>query len=503
MALDPATNSDFPDAAIGKQHLSAPVPRVVVAGLAGDSGKTLVSLGLLLLAPHSGIPVRAFKKGPDYIDAAWLSWASGAPARNLDTFLMGRKETTQQFFANALSNGLNLIEGNRGLFDGGDARGTHSTAELAKLIEAPVLLVVNATKITHTAAALVLGCMNLDPDIQFAGVILNHVSGLRHESVLRESIESTCGIPVLGVLPNVKESSLLPSRHLGLVTPQEHANVEQLRAKLLSTVRDRLDVERILEAARTAPPMPRWVETRKTNNGGRGLKIGFLKDSAFTFYYPENIEALERSGAQLQAISALAASTLPEDLDALYIGGGFPETHALALSTNTSLLASIRKQAVKGLPIYAECGGLMLLSQAIRWKDKIFPMAGALPFEVEVRDRPQGHGYVELTVDCANPYYPVGTKIRGHEFHYSRIIPAHGSLVTACAVRRGTGSFKGRDAVLQQNIWASYTHVHAEATPEWALGFLRAAREWSRQKSSEQSRTYQPGTTRTSQSHAA
>lgn len=485
-----------------RKHLSAPVPRMVIAGLAGDSGKTLVSLGLLLLASHSGIPARAFKKGPDYIDAAWLRWASGVPARNLDTFLMGRQVTSQQFFANALPDGLNLIEGNRGLFDGGDAKGTHSTAELAKLIEAPVLLVVNATKVTHTAAALVLGCLNLDSEIQLGGVILNHVSGYRHESVLRESIESTCGIPVLGVLPNVKESGLLQSRHLGLVTPQEHGNIEQLQPKLFAAVRDRLDVERIFEIARTAPPMPRWVETKEINDGA-GLKIGFLKDSAFTFYYPENIEALERSGAQLQEISAFSASALPEDLDALYVGGGFPETHAPALSANMSLLTSIRNQALEGLPIYAECGGLMLLSQGIRWKGKTFPMAGALPFEVEVCERPQGHGYIELLVDCPNPYYPVGTKIRGHEFHYSRIIPTRGSVPTACAVRRGTGSFKGRDAVLLQNIWASYTHVHAEATPEWADGFLRAARDWSRQKLRASSQACQPHAPHASQSHAA
>lgn len=502
MTFNPTTNSGFPNTATCRQHLSAQVPRVVVAGLAGDSGKTLVSLGLLLLAPHSGIPARAFKKGPDYIDAAWLNWASGAPARNLDTFLMGRQVTTRQFFANALPDGLNLIEGNRGLFDGGDAKGTYSTAQLAKLIEAPVLLVVNATKITRTAAALVLGCMNLDPDVQFGGVILNHVSGFRHESVLRDSIESTCGIPVLGVLPNIKESSLLPSRHLGLVTPQEHGNIEQLREKLLSVVRNRLDVEQILEIARTAPPMPRWVDSKKINVG-RGLKIGFLRDSAFTFYYPENIEALERSGADVRAISTLSDSAIPEDLDALYIGGGFPETHAPALSANSLLLASIRAQAVEGLPIYAECGGLMLLSRAIRWNGETFPMSGVLPFEVEVCDRPQGHGYIELTVDCPNPYYPVGTKIRGHEFHYSRIIPAHSSVATACAVRRGTGSFKGRDAVLVGNVWASYTHVHAEATPEWADGFLRAARDRSGQKFRAHNEICQSGAVHTSRSHAA
>ena len=482
------------------QHPSAAVPRLVVAGLSGDSGKTVISLGLLLLARQSGIPAKAFKKGPDYIDAAWLSWASGAPARNLDTFLMGPQTSAQLFRAHALPDGLNLIEGNRGLFDGADAHGTHSTAELAKLLKAPVLLVVNATKVTHTVAALVLGCMKLDPDVRIGGVILNHVAGSRHESVLRESVESTCGIPVLGVLPNVDASALLPGRHLGLVTPQEHESIGRLREKILATVQGRLDTGRIFQLAGSAPPIPRWAEKPRKIEDGRGLKIAYLKDSAFTFYYPENLEALERSGARLQPVSALSASALPEGLDALYIGGGFPETHAAALSQNTALLGSIYDDAQRGLPIYAECGGLMLLSQAIRWKGMRFPMAGALPFEVEVCPKPQGHGYVELQVDSPNPYYPVGTRVRGHEFHYSRIIPAQYPATTVCAVRRGTGSFNGRDAVLVQNIWASYTHVHAEATPQWAQGLLRVARRWSLQRSG---RPAPLSAIHPSQSHAA
>ena len=485
------------------QHPSAAVPRLVVAGLSGDSGKTVVSLGLLLLARQSGIPAKAFKKGPDYIDAAWLKWASGAPAHNLDTFLMGPQKTAQIFLAHALPDGLNLVEGNRGLFDGADAHGTYSTAELAKLLKAPVLLVVNATKVTHTVAALVLGCMKLDPEVRIGGVILNHVAGSRHESVLRESVESTCGVPVLGVLPNIDAGALLPGRHLGLVTPQEHDSIGQLREKILAEVRGRLDTVRILDLAGSASPMPAWLEETREPEDGQGLQIAYLNDSAFTFYYPENLEALERSGAKLQPVSALSASALPEGLDALYIGGGFPETHAAALSQNTAFLASLHNHALKGLPIYAECGGLMLLSRAIHWRGMQFPMAGALPFEVEVCPKPQGHGYVELLVDSPNPYYPVGTRVRGHEFHYSRIIPAQYPAPTVCAVRRGTGSFNGRDAVLVKNIWASYTHVHAEATPQWAQGLLRAAGRWGSQRSCKQQDASLRSAIHPSQFHAA
>jgi cobyrinic acid a,c-diamide synthase len=450
-------------------------PRLVVAGLSGDSGKTVVSLGLLLLARQAGLSTAAFKKGPDYIDAAWLSWAAGIAARNLDTYLMGRETTTRSFLDHAFADGLNLVEGNRGLFDGLDAFGTHSTAELAKLLSAPVLLVVNAAKVTHTIAALVLGCQKLDPGVRIGGVILNRVAGCRHETVLRESVESVCGIPVLGVLPRVEPSTLLPGRHLGLVTPQEHGRLSKLPAKLLAWIQGRLDLERILELARSAPPLIQPVASVPRLEDGRGLKIGYLKDSAFTFYYPENLELLEKSGAELDPVSALTASTLPHGLDALYIGGGFPETHAAALSRNGSLLESIRHHALGGLPIYAECGGLMLLSQAIRWKGIRSPMAGVLPFETEVCHTPQGHGYVELVVDRPNLYYPEGTTIRGHEFHYSKIVPTGNLPPTACAVQRGTGTFGGRDAVVVGNVWASYTHVHALATQEWAQGLIAAA----------------------------
>lgn len=470
-------------------YISATTPRVVVAGLSGDSGKTLVSSALLLLAHQAGISATAFKKGPDYIDAAWLSWASQHPARNLDTFLMGPERTFQLFRAHALPNGLNLVEGNRGLFDGVDARGTHSTAELAKLLQAPVVLILNAAKVTHTVAALLLGCLKLDPDVRIGGVILNHVCGARHESILRESVESVCGVPVLGALPKADSSGLFPARHLGLVPPQEHEGIRVLRRKILSAVEGRLSTERIFELAGSVPPVSTKFENTERTEDGHGLKIAILHDSAFSFYYPDNVEALEKSGARLCRLSAFTTSALPEDLDALYIGGGFPETHAEALASNSGFLTSLRHYALKGLPIYAECGGLMLLSQAIRWKGVKFPMAGVLPLEVEVCAKPQGHGYVELVVDSPNPYYPLGTKIRGHEFHYSKIVATDSLPPTACAVHRGTGCFGRRDGMLVGNVWASYAHVHAAATREWAQGFIAQVRLSSRSRPN----PYQPG----------
>jgi cobyrinic acid a,c-diamide synthase len=456
------------------------LPRLVIAGSSGDSGKTLLSLGLLLALRKRGVPTRAFKKGPDYIDAAWLSWASDRPARNLDTFLMGFDTAATSFLSHAQPSGFNVIEGNRGLFDGVDAEGTHSTAALAKTLQAPVLLVLNATKVTRTAAAWVLGSQKLDPAVHIVGVVLNRVNGARHEKMLRDSIESTCGIPVVGALPVVESDILLPERHLGLVTPSEHPKIMSLAESLRELVGKHVDIERILSLANEAPslrvPLEESVEVPK----GKGVCIGYLHDSAFTFYYPDNLEALEASGARLVPVSALSSPELPPELDALYMGGGFPETHAGVLHSNRGFLESLSTRIQEGMPVYAECGGLMLLSQAILWQGRRLPMAGVLPFEVEMCPRPQGHGYTVLSVDIPNPFFPVGLTLRGHEFHYSRIILEGDPVATACAVIRGNGCYARREGMIMENVWASYTHLHAQATPEWAEGLLRAARNFAR-----------------------
>jgi cobyrinic acid a,c-diamide synthase len=392
---------------------------------------------------------------------------------------MGYDGAAAAFAANSLPGALNIIEGNRGLYDGFDARGTHSTAELAKALGAPVVLVLDATKVTRTAAAMVLGCQRLDPSVKIVGVILNQVSGPRHEKVLREAIEVACGIPVLGAIPRIPTTSLLPERHLGLVVPEEYSGREALRATLEELVEGRLEFEKLWSLSCEAPNLDPPAPANPDLPEGEGLKIGYLHDSAFTFYYPENLELLGAAGAELVPISALSATSLPEDINALYMGGGFPETHGEALSANKPFLASIRRAVGSGLPVYAECGGLMLLSRAILWQVWKYRMAGVLPFEVEVCPKPQGHGYTELSVDTPNAFFPQGLTLRGHEFHYSRILPGTDLPGTACAVRRGVGCYHGRDGVIMGNLWASYTHLHALATPEWVRGLLNAARRFA------------------------
>jgi len=304
---------------------------------------------------------------------------------------------------------------------------------------------------------------------------VNRVGSARHAGLLRESIESVCGIPVLGEIPKSSAGDWLPSRHLGLVTPREFAAHESLSRSLADLAVRHLDFDGLLKIAGQTSSLPSAPAPPAAAPPATGVTIGYLDDSAFSFYYPENLEALRAAGAALVPISGLTSRELPAALDALYIGGGFPETHAGTLSSNSGLLASIRHFVRAGLPVYAECGGLMLLSRGLNWRGSKYPMAGVFPFDIEVCEQPQGHGYTELLVDTANPFFPAGARLRGHEFHYSRIVLDGDPLPTACTVIRGAGCYAAREAVLIDNVYAAFTHLHALATPEWAQGMIGAA----------------------------
>ncbi len=457
------------------------LPRVVIAGTGGDSGKTLVSLGLITAWRRRGHNVAAFKKGPDYIDRAWLAWASHMEARNLDQYLMSESRLLRSFGNTAAGARVSVVEGNRGLHDGMDGAGTYSTAELAKILVAPVVLLLDATKTTRTAAAMALGCQRMDPDCNVAGVILNRVAGARHERVIREALRRATGLPVLGVIPRRSDlSNLLPDRHLGLVTPQEHDDRLVLADRLADLAESHLDLDGLLTLADAAPglpipePDPGWTASDPTV---KPVRIGYFSDAAFTFYYPENLAALRESGADLIEISALEDQTLPA-LDGLYIGGGFPETQARALAENSALRRAVREAAAGGLPVYAECGGLMYLAESFTWLNETYPMAGVLPLRLAVEKRPQGHGYMEVETDAGSPFFPRGLRLRGHEFHYSRILEETGEITTAYRVLRGSGTGQGRDGLIQGNTLASYLHLHALGTPEWAPGLVAAARRF-------------------------
>jgi cobyrinic acid a,c-diamide synthase len=447
-------------------------PRVVIGGLSGDGGKTLVAVGLAGALRRRGLHIAPYKKGPDYIDAAWLGAAAGASGRNLDTFLM-ESEALGSSLARAKGADLLLVEGNRGLHDGVDATGTHSTAALARRIGAPVVVVVDATKSTRTLAACVYGCARIDPDLNLAGVVLNRVGSTRQERVVRDAFEALGGPPVLGALPRLGTDPL-PSRHLGLVTAAEHSDRDTAIEFAAAAVSAYVDIDAILALAREAAPV-QFPTLRSEVNQGASVRIAVLRDEAFSFYYPENLEALAEAGAELIEVSPLRSENLPA-VDAIYAGGGFPEVHAAALAGNTSFVRSIRNAVSSGLPVYAECGGLMYLARELRVGDNSYSMAGVLDIVVEHTVRPQGHGYVEASVDSDNPFFAPGTSIRGHEFHYSRLVA--GKLPpTVLQLRRGKGIGGCRDGLVVGNVWASYTHLHALATPGWAAALIALAIE--------------------------
>jgi cobyrinic acid a,c-diamide synthase len=454
--------------------------RLAVAGLSGDSGKTLVTLGLARALVGRGLKVRAFKKGPDYIDAAWLRRATGAPCRNLDTFLMP-DETIRRSVAAAAAADLVLIEGNRGLFDGVDSSGTHSTAALVKLLRTPIVLVVNVTKVTRTAAAMVLGCQHLDPEVNLAGVVLNEVATSRQEAVVRQAVEEATDIPVVGAIPRMKGGDPLPGRHLGLVTVVEHPDCEGAIKRAARAVAEHVDVDRVLSLAHQAKPLGGCARQEEASVEASRYPIGYFADEAFSFYYPENLESLERAGARLVAIRPQTDTALPE-VEGLYIGGGFPEVHAGRLADNRALAEHVRASAADGLPIYAECGGLMYLARELVVAGSAYQMAGVLDLVVEQADRPQGHGYEVARVDCDNPFYATGTEIRGHEFHYSRVDGGLDLCNSVLALDRGTGIGQSRDGIVKGHVWASYLHLHASTMPSWSQGFMNLVGEHSNQR---------------------
>ena len=450
------------------------VKSVVLAGLSGGSGKSVVSVGLIAALRRRQHGVVAFKKGPDYIDAGWLGKAAGRPCYNLDPFLMAPQTIVTTFQSHLTDCSFAVVEGNRGLYDGVSAAGEYSTAELALLLDLPVLLVVNCAKTTRTVAALVLGCQAFEPRLRFAGVVLNQIATARHESIIRQAVERYTDLPVLGVMPRLHRD-IFPMRHLGVTPHQEYGAADEAVAALAAAVEAHFDLDAACAAMRPVlplPPAPRPVRVRQDE-----VTIGVFRDAAFQFYYEENLEALRAAGARLVPIDTLQAETLPADLDGLYIGGGFPETSARELADNTSFRASVRTQIEAGLPVYAECGGLIFLGRSILLEGREYPLAGVFPVTFSLAKKPQAHGYSTCTVEQANSFYPVGTKVRGHEFRYSVVHDWQGETGDlVLAMERGTGFAEKRDGLVHKNVLALYTHVLASATPEWATGFLAAAR---------------------------
>ncbi|MBF0467331.1 MAG: cobyrinate a,c-diamide synthase [Desulfamplus sp.] len=499
---------------------------LVIAGLKGGTGKTVISLGIAAAWRNIDINIAPFKKGPDYIDAGWLAQAAGRPCYNLDTFLCTPAQVKQSFLKNSSLADIAIVEGNRGLYDGIDTDGHTSTAEIAKLLNLPVLLVLDCTKSTRTMAALLMGCIHFDPHVHIMGVILNQVAGKRHEDKVRDNIQRFCNIPVFGSVPKLGADDF-PERHMGLVPSAEHLLANQsieaaakvanscidLKALYQACVRfseeqllfkrDRdesaatdnsdspsgsnaLDLRSCLQGESTdqAPVPCQAPVTSKapvSDNYDRPV-IGIIRDSAFQFYYPDNLEILEEKGAILKLISPLAQKSLPE-VDAIYMGGGFPETHAAQLADNTTFKSELKALAQKGLPIYAECGGLIFLGTSLTLDGTVYPMANILPLAFGLSKRPVGHGYTEVKVVNANPFFEVGEIIRGHEFRYSHITNIdYKEKDMAFSMIRGKGIIARKDGFFKDNVFGTYTHILASCTQAWSDGIIKKALEYKYRK---------------------
>ena len=461
---------------------------LLIAAAHKSSGKTTVSVGLAAELRRRGVSVQPFKKGPDYIDPMWLERAAGLPCINLDYNTMAEAEILAAFGPRAEAADLALIEGNKGLYDGIDLGGRDANAALAKLLGAPVILVLDTLGMTRGIAPLVLGYQAFDPGIEIAGVILNKVGGARQEAKLRAVLERYTDVPVLGSIGRSPRFGVA-ERHLGLVTPNETAELGALIEHLADSLRDGVDIGRIMAIASAARPVRAPVPLHAARPlgaarpAGADIRLGVARDAAFGFYYADDLEALGAAGAELVPIDTLADPHLP-DIDALFIGGGFPETQMAALEANASLRREILAAARSGMPIYAECGGLLYLSRSLAWRGERREMVGFIPADAEIHDRPQGRGVVRLEDTGAGLWPPAAASdgpqtpagFPAHEFHYAALRGLPDDTIYAYEVRRGAGIDGRRDGIVMANVVASFTHLRHTAALPWADRFVAFAR---------------------------
>jgi len=443
--------------------------RFLIAAAHKSSGKTVVSTGLSRALKMRGLQVQTYKKGPDYIDPMWLSKASGRPCYNLDFNTMDIEEIQHLVSTRSKTADISVIESNKGLFDGVDLKGADSNAAMAKLVKAPVVLVVDATGTTRGIAPLLMGYQAFDPDVDIAGVILNKVGGVRHEGKLRAAVQEYTDLPVLGAVQRNADLEI-GERHLGLTTPSETGKFEALIDTLGRRMADSIDLEALIRISNNAPPLP-VLPTSKLEQFAKGIRIGIMRDTAFGFYYPDDLEAMEAAGATLVFIDAIQDAALP-DLDGLFIGGGFPETSMAALEANVAMRVSIRNNIEKGLPTYAECGGLMYLCDNLSWKGETREMAGVIPGNAVMCARPQGRGHTQL-LPLSDSSWPAGKAFKAHEFHYARVDNLPDDTRFAFEMQRGDGIQDARDGVVMHNLLAGFCHMRNTKSNPWVTRFLQ------------------------------
>lgn len=477
-------------------------PRLVVAGAHSGAGKTTFSLAIMAALARRGFAVHPYKVGPDYIDPSFHRAAAGRFSRNLDAWLLPAETLARLFRPEPEAQGepIAIIEGVMGLFDGQGADSLGSTAHVAALLKTPVILLINGEGISLSAAALVSGYAKFRPhprlnDLRLAGALINRLSGPSHYALLRRCVEESTAVPCLGWMPKNAFPSL-PGRHLGLIPAQETDRLAEYLAVLAEAAEQYLDIDGLLDLARSAPPLPDPLPAGQPRSfpssdpGGRP-RIGLARDEAFSFYYQDNLELLEELGADLVPFSPLRDTRLPADLDGLYLGGGFPEVFAGELEANRDLRAEIATVLEAGLPAYAECGGMLYLctSLAIPAENhnapaRQFSMVGFFPEQAEMTGRLQPFGYVTLTLRQDCPLGPAGTRLPAHEFHYARLIgpetPVESAFLVFTAAKTDGRAWDG--GLLRRNTLGMFPHLHFHACPEAAARFIGLCRQYRLRK---------------------
>lgn len=445
---------------------SCRIPGLLLAGTQSGCGKTTVTLGVMAALAQKGLAVQPFKAGPDFIDPTLHRLVTGRLSHNLDPWMCGESFVRECFGRHAAGADIAVVEGVMGLFDGGQG----SAAHLAKVLGLPVILVIDARAMAESAAALVKGFESLDPAVRLAGVILNRVGSDRHLEMLRTAIGAHCRAEVVGSLPR-DASFAIPERYLGLHMGDEAPLGSEALTRLAETVAAHIDLDRLSALAATTESHP--APASRNEQAGPRVRIGIARDKAFCFYYEENLSSLADAGADLVAFSPLADARLPEGIQGIYLGGGYPELHAEGLAANVSMREAIRAWSAAGRPLYAECGGFMYLSRGIRdMEGRLHPMAGVYPVEARMQKGRASLGYREATLKAETLWGPVGTLLRGHEFHYSVIdpMPEH---VARC-YRLNDGREEGYRV---KNTLGGYLHLHWGAHPEVARNFVRSCEE--------------------------
>ncbi len=462
------------------------MPAFVIAGTQSSVGKTTVTLGLLAALRKRGLRVQAYKIGPDFIDPGHHTAITQLPSRTLDGWMLSREYNQQTFARNLAEKDVGVVEGMMGLFDGYDGKSeAGSTAEMAKWLRLPVILVVDASAMARSVAALVHGFRSFDPKLQVAGVIFNRLGGPGHLRYLQEALENVPGLTIFGGLPS-DTAIVTPERHLGLVTSEEYPPTTERIDRLAALVEEHLDLDKLLLNPALQYSVSANMETIETGSStetrelGRNARFGVARDEAFCFYYPDNLELLERAGAELVFFSPLRDAQLPKDLHGIYLGGGYPEVHAERLAANSSMRQEVRRFIEQSRVVYAECGGLMYLTEAIRTVEgKDLPMVGVLPATALMLPRLSALGYTDVEVQKQNTLLPVG-RIRGHEFHYSQL-EKHASfdeqIMPIYAVRKRATDTPRDEGFLYKRCLASYIHLHFGSNPQLAEALVAAARQ--------------------------